>query len=80
MLSALGGGSFDREYLDASGLAKFGKIVPGTSTLFELFDKWPAKDKMIGRALREDCTKVPQIPSKIAEEVTRVWKRWTARW
>lgn len=68
LLKSLGLPGLDREYLDASGLAKAGRQIPGGATIQELLIKWPAHDKQIEAAAKEDLARLQRLPSDTVRE------------
>lgn len=74
-LKRLGCGGLDREYLDASGIAKSLRHVPGTSTAQELLLKWPLRTKEIPKALEADAKKIAHIPRDAGRELRRGAKK-----
>lgn len=87
LLQALGVPGLDQEYLDASGLAKGLRQLPGGATVQELIVKWPITDKRLDQAFMEDLRRLEHLPDDIVNELKRAggqlsesWKRIRPRW
>jgi hypothetical protein len=72
VLLALGADGLDREYLDASGLAKIGRQTPGVATLQELIVKWPLERKQLGKAVAEDLQRFRSLPRDTDREIKKL--------
>lgn len=87
LLQSLGAPGLDQEYLNASGLAKGLRQVPGGATVQELIVKWPITDKRLDQAFMEDLRRLARLPGDICDELGRLggrvsdgWKRIRPRW
>lgn len=81
LLQSLGVSSLNKEYIDASGLAKGLRQTPGGATLQELLVKWPIKDKRLDEAFLADLKRLRNVPKDIINEldglgddISREWK------
>ncbi|PEC41739.1 hypothetical protein CON11_26670 [Priestia megaterium] len=73
LLHSLGTPGLDQEYLNASGLAKGLRSIPGAALYEELLVKWPVTDKRLDRAFMEDLKRLDNIPDNIREEIESVF-------
>jgi hypothetical protein len=72
LLNSLGTAGLDREYLDASGLAKGLRQIPGGATVQELIVKWPISDKRLDQAFMEDLRRLAHLPGDVRDEIGRI--------
>jgi len=75
LIKSLGAPGLDQEYLNASGLAKGLRQLPGGDTLQELVVKWPITDKRLDKALMNDLQKLTRLPEDIRREIGGLFKR-----
>lgn len=87
LIKSLGAPGLDQEYLNASGIAKGLRQVPGGATVSELIVKWPVSDKRIDQAFMEDLGRLDRLPADVKDELERLggqasdaWKRIRPRW
>jgi hypothetical protein len=87
LIQSLGAPGLDREYLNASGVAKGLRQVPGGATVQELVVKWPITDKRPDQAFMEDLRRLARLPGDVTDELGRLggqasdaWKRIRPRW
>jgi hypothetical protein len=87
LLKTLGVPGLDQEYLNASGVAKGLRQIPGGATAQELLVKWPITDKRLDQAFMEDLRRLAHLPSDVKGELERLggqasdaWKRIRPRW
>jgi hypothetical protein len=72
LLQSLGAPGLDQEYLNASGLAKGLRQLPGGATLQELIVKWPITDKRLDLSFMEDLRRLANLPQDLTDELGRL--------
>jgi hypothetical protein len=71
LLQSLGAPGLDQEYLNASGIAKGVRQVPGGATAQELIVKWPIKDKRMDKAFMDDVQQLARLPDDTRKEIEK---------
>jgi hypothetical protein len=71
LLQSLGAPGLDQEYLNASGVAKGLRQIPGGATAQELLVKWPVKDKRTDKAFMEDVQRLAHLPDDTRKEAEK---------
>lgn len=72
LLQSLSAPGLDQEYLDASGVAKGLREIPGGATVQELVVKWPLADKRLDQAFMEDLRRLAHLPADVRDELGRI--------
>ncbi|XBM35230.1 hypothetical protein AAG663_08755 [Bacillus licheniformis] len=80
LIKSLGAPGLDQEYLNASGLAKGLRQVPGGATVQELIVKWPITDKRLDQAFMDDLQRLARLPDDIRKEIVRFFDRIRFPW
>ncbi|PHA10347.1 hypothetical protein COE65_14225 [Bacillus sp. AFS051223] len=75
LITSLGAPSLDQEYLDASGLGKGLRQLPGGSLLQEVLVKWPIEDKRLDEAFMSDLKKLANLPDDLRKETSKFFKK-----
>ena len=80
LIKSLGAPGLDQEYLNASGLAKGLRQIPGGTTVQELIVKWPITDKRLDQAFMDDLQRLARLPDDIRKEIVRFFDRIRFPW